>query len=136
MPLCVCVVTGRVVLRRVSAQVEAVLLLGRVLVRGAEVHAAAVVHEREIFFLLGLVHVHAAVDDHARGRDHAHLELAPRVVPKTKQGKVIQFKNKPYYGGFISIIDTIIGNERECYINNVPCLAQIHQDEIIITTIH
>ena len=55
---------------------------------------------------------------------------------KTKQGQVIQFKNKSYYGGFISIIDTIIGNERECYINDVPCLAQIHQGEIIIVTIH
>jgi len=55
---------------------------------------------------------------------------------KTKQGQVIQFKNKPYYGGFISIIDTIIGNEHECYINDIPCLAKIYKDEIIIETIY
>ena len=54
---------------------------------------------------------------------------------KTKQGQVIQFKNNSYYGGFISIIDTIISNERECYINDIPCLAQIYKGEIIIVTI-
>lgn len=40
-----------------------------------------------------------------------------------KNGENIKFYNKDHNGGFISVVNDTIGEEHECYINNIKCYA-------------
>jgi len=41
-----------------------------------------------------------------------------------KNGKNIKFYNKNHKGGFISVVNDTIGEEHECYINNIKMLCR------------